>query len=357
MKAVAVETGTAGSQGLRDLAEPPGPPDGMLVRTLLVGVCGTDREIISGFYGKAPPGKDHLIIGHESLGVVEDAPPNSGFAPGDHVAGIVRRPDPVPCDCCERGDWDMCLNGRFTERGIKGLHGFAAERFKIEPGFAVKVDSSLGPAGVLMEPASIVAKAWRRIDSFISLMCGAPTTVLVTGAGPIGLLAALLGTQRGLDVHVLDRVTSGPKPELVKSLGATYHSGALKDALPGADVTLECTGVGMLAFEAIRSSGRNGIVCLTGVSAAGHQVSVDAGAVNRDIVLENDIVFGSVNANRGDYEAAAGALASADRTWLGRLITREVPLDRWREAYTKQEGDVKTVLRFASSESAIFTGS
>jgi threonine dehydrogenase-like Zn-dependent dehydrogenase len=250
----------------------------------------------------------------------------------------------------------MCLNGQFTERGINGLHGFAAGRFTIEPGFAVKVDSGLGPAGVLMEPASILAKAWRRIDSFSSLMCGSPTTVLVTGAGPIGLLAVLLGVQRGLDVHVLDRATSGPKPELVRSLGATYHSGGLKDALPGADITLECTGVGMLALEAIRSSGRNGIVCLTGVSAS-HQLSVDAGAVNRDIVLENDIVFGSVNANRADYEAASRALAGADRAWLRRLITREVPLERWRQAYTKQEGDVKTVLRFASSESAISTGS
>jgi threonine dehydrogenase-like Zn-dependent dehydrogenase len=346
MKAVAVEVGHKDSVGLRDVAEPPGPANGMLVRTLVVGVCGTDREIISGSYGKAPPGEDHLIIGHESLGVVEDAPVDSRFAPGDHVAGIVRRPDPVPCDCCERGDWDMCLNGRFTERGIKGLHGFAAERFTIESGFAVKVDSGLGPAGVLIEPASILAKAWSRIDSFSSLMCSSPTTVLVTGAGPIGLLAALLGVQRGLDVHVLDRVTSGPKPELVRSLGATYHSGGLKDALPGADITLECTGAGALVFEAIRSSGRNGIVCLTGVSALGHQISVDAGAVNRDIVLENDIVFGSVNANRGDYEAAARVLAAADRAWLQRLITREVPLDRWREAYTKQEGDVKTVLRF-----------
>jgi threonine dehydrogenase-like Zn-dependent dehydrogenase len=106
----------------------------------------------------------------------------------------------------------------------------------------------------------------------------------------------------------------------------------------------------MLALEAIRSSGRNGIVCLTGVSTAGHQISIDAGALNRDIVLENDIVFGSVNANRADYEAASRALASADRTWLGRLITREVPLENWRQAYAKQEGDVKTVLRFASSE-------
>src|SRR5262249_28074457 len=101
-----------------------------------------------------------LVLGHESLGVVEAAPPGCGFAPGDLVVGIVRRPDPEPCPACAVGEWDMCRNGRYTERGIKERHGYGAERFRIEPDFAVKVDPALGVLGVLLEPASILAKAW-----------------------------------------------------------------------------------------------------------------------------------------------------------------------------------------------------
>lgn len=347
MKAVAVRPGVAGSLEAIDVDEPPGPRDGLLVRTLAVGVCGTDAEIISGQHGVAPSGSEHLIIGHESLGIVEEAPHGSKFKPGDHIAGIVRRPDPVPCACCAQGEWDMCTNGRFTERGIKALHGFAAERFTIEEEFAVKVDPELGVAGVLMEPASIVAKAWRRVDAFAAMSCSASERVLVTGAGPIGLLAALFARQRGLEVHVLDRVAEGPKPQLVKELGAEYHTGSVEEVLPGAEITIECTGVAPLIFPVILNAGPNGIVCLTGVSGHGQKIPVDVGAVNRDLVLENGVVFGSVNANRADYRAAADSLARADRGWLEALITREVPLSSWRSAYSKEGGDVKTVLRFS----------
>lgn len=347
MKAIAVRPGVAGSLEAVDIAEPPGPPDGLLVRTLAVGVCGTDAEIISGWHGAAPGGSEHLIIGHESLGIVEEAPPGSGFRPGDNIAGIVRRPDPVPCACCAQGEWDMCTNGRFTERGIKALHGFAAEMFTIEEEFAVKVDPELGVAGVLMEPASIVAKAWRRIDALAAMSCSPSKRVLVTGAGPIGLLAALFARQRDLEVHVLDQVTEGLKPQLVKELGAEYHSSAVEEALPGAEITIECTGATPLIFPAILNAGSNGIVCLTGVSGVGQKTPVDAGAINRDLVLENGVVFGSVNANRADYGAAAESLARADRSWLEALITREVPLSSWRSAYEPEDGDVKRVLRFS----------
>ena len=125
-----------------------------------MGVCGTDVEIATGLYGWAPPGRDRLILGHESLGRVIDPGP-SGFAVGDHVVGIVRRPDPVPCPHCAVGEWDMCTNGRYTERGIKEVDGFMADRWRIEPEYAVKVDSGLGVLGVLLEPATVVAKAHR----------------------------------------------------------------------------------------------------------------------------------------------------------------------------------------------------
>lgn len=346
MRAITVKPGVAGSVSLRSVGVPPGPENGLLVRTLAIGVCGTDMEIIAGVHGTPPPGHDGLVLGHESLGVIESVSDGGGFSPGDHVVGIVRRPDPVPCSCCAAGHWDMCLNGLFVERGIKEADGFGAERFMLEPEFAVLVDPSLGIAGVLLEPTSIVAKAWRRIDAFAGMTCHEPRTVLVTGAGPIGLLAALLAVQRGFEVHVLDRVESGSKPALVAGLGASYHAGALEDACPEADITLECTGVGQLAMRSMANAGRNGIVCLTGVSEPGTTSLIDAGRLNRELVLENGVVFGSVNANRSDYEAAKQALAAANPSWLSALITRKVQLDVWEEAYVRKNGDVKTVLVF-----------
>lgn len=318
----------------------------MLVRAQALGICGTDREIIDGEYGWAPPGRDRLILGHESLGRVEDAPPESGLLPGDLVVGIVRHPDPVPCANCAVGEWDMCRNGLYSEHGIKQLDGFGAEWFRLPPEFAVRVDPALGQLGVLLEAASVVAKAWEHTERIGRRALWEPRRVLVTGAGPIGLLAALLGVQRGLEVHVLDRVAEGPKPDLVRDLGASNHTGGL-DALGFApDVVIECTGAPAVVLDVFARTGRNGIVCLAGVSSGGRRTEVDAGMLNRTMVLENDVVFGSVNANRRHYEAAAGALALADPAWLGRLITRRVPLHRWAEALEPQPGDVKTIIDF-----------
>ena len=332
-----------------DLTEMPDPPrsDGeVLVETLGVGVCGTDQEIVRGDYGWAPPGEARLTIGHESIGRVVEAPDGSGLAPGDLVVGIVRRPDPVPCTNCADGEWDMCRNGQYTERGIKEHHGYASERYRITPDFAVKVDASLGMIGVLLEPTTVVAKAWEHIERIGSRATWKPGKVLVTGAGPIGLLAALLGIQRGLDVHVLDQVVDGPKPQLVADLGATYHHGTVEEAADGADVVIECTGVAQIALETMMHNAPNGIVCLTGVSSGGRKFDVDAGQLNRGMVLDNDVVFGTVNANRRHYEAGAAALAKADRGWLDRLVSRRVPLAQWRDAYARQPGDVKVVLDF-----------
>jgi glucose 1-dehydrogenase len=348
MRALTVIPGQPGTVQLRSMPEPAAAQGAVLIQTLAIGVCGTDREIVAGMYGQAPEGADWLILGHESLGQVLEAPADSGLAPGDLVVGIVRRPDPVPCPNCAAGEWDMCRNGRYTECGITQRHGFGQERFRTEPEFAVRVDPALGPLGVLLEPASVLAKAWEHVERIGTRARWQPRRALVTGAGPVGLLAALLGVQRGLEVHVLDRVTEGPKPGLVRALGATYHTSSVQEAGEGADVVLECTGAAALVFDAMQVTGRNGITCLTGVSSGGRAVRLDAGLLNRTIVLENDVVFGSVNANRRHYEQAAAALAGADRGWLAGLITRRVPLDRWPEALQRQPGDVKTVIDFTA---------
>jgi threonine dehydrogenase-like Zn-dependent dehydrogenase len=344
MRAVTVLPLHKGSVDLTELPEPDEADGPVLVRTRAVGVCGTDLEIINGDYGWAPPGEDRLTIGHESLGEVLEAPDGSGLTTGDLVVAIVRRPDPVPCPNCAVGEWDMCRNGKYTEWGIKEHHGYARERYRITPDFVVKVDPSLGDLGVLLEPTTVVAKAWDHIARIGSRATWNPSKVLITGAGPIGLLAALIGVQRGLEVHVLDQVTEGLKPDLVAALGATYHHGSVSDAAVDADVVIECTGVGQLIFDVMDTSATDGIICLTGVSSGGRSLPVDAGLLNRRLVLGNDVVFGSVNANRRHYEAGAKALAEADRDWLARLVTRRVPLSSWQDAYQRQPGDVKVVL-------------
>ncbi|MUL41639.1 glucose 1-dehydrogenase [Streptomonospora sp. PA3] len=346
MRAVTVSPDREDPLEVRELPEPEPGPGELLVQGLALGVCGTDREIISGGHGALPEGRDWLVLGHESLGRVRRAPEGSGFAEGDLAVGVVRRPDPVPCGACARGEFDMCRNGRYTERGIKAIDGFGAQAWTIEPEYAVKLDPGLERVGVLMEPTTVVAKAWEQIERVGGRSWFDPRRVLVTGAGPIGMLAALLGKQRGLDVHVLDRVTEGPKPPLVRDLGAEYHTEDIERVMSEVDpdIVIEATGAARLVFEAMAGTPAYGIVCLTGVSPAGRRITVDAGSLNRDIVLENDAVVGSVNANLRHYRQAADALAAADRAWLERIITRRVPIDRAQEAFTPQPDDIKAVL-------------
>jgi glucose 1-dehydrogenase len=346
MKAVTVAPGTAGSARLEEVPEPDPALGSMVVEALAVGICGTDAEIASGGYGWPPPGRDRLVLGHESLGRVVDPGP-SGFTTGEHVVGIVRRPDPAPCPNCAVGEWDMCSNGRYTERGIKQADGFMAERWRIEPDYAVRVDKGLGSLGVLLEPTTVVAKAWEHIAAIGRRTFWDPSTVLVIGAGPIGLLAALIGVQQGADVHVLDRVTSGPKPALVQQLGATYHTGALADLGLHPDIVVECTGVVSLIRQALETISPGGIICLTGVGAPVTADRVSATALATDVVLKNIAAFGSVNANRRHYYRAAKVLAAADQSWLEQLVTRRVRPDEIQQALQREPADIKVVMEFA----------
>ena len=346
MKAITVEPQNPASACLEDIPEPDVRDGSVLVEAVAVGVCGTDVEIIEGKYGWAPPGRTRLVLGHESLGRVLDPGPTGGLKKDDLVVGIVRRPDPVPCSNCAVGEWDMCRNGQYTERGIKQIDGFMSERWRIEPDYAMKVDRSLGLLGVLLEPTTVVTKAWEQVQAVGQRAFWQPDNVLVTGAGPIGLLAALVARQHGLDVHVLDLAVSGPKPELVRALGATYHSGRPTDVGFSPDVIVECTGVGEVISDCLQAAACGGIVCLTGVGSGGRTTGF-AADVAAAMVLKNNVVVGSVNANKRHWYKAAQVLARADRAWLGRLITRRERPESFMRALQRQPGDIKVVIQFA----------
>jgi threonine dehydrogenase-like Zn-dependent dehydrogenase len=343
MHAVTLRPREAGSQRLDQVPEPSPDQGSILVRALAVGICGTDRELVQGRYGEAQPGRERLVLGHESLGRVLSAPAQSGFAAGDLVVGVVRHPDPVPCENCAVGEWDMCRNGLFTERGIRQADGFCAQEWRSSPGFTVRVNPGLGLTAVLLEPASVVAKAWEHIERIGQRAHWAPRRALVTGAGPVGLMAAMIGVQRGLEVHVMDRNRDGPKPKLVRDLGAAYH-----DQFPALapDVVIECTGVPQVIARAVESGAPGSVVCLAGLGGGQQDAALDAAKLNEAFVLGNRVVLGTVNANLRHYHAAADALGRASRAWLERIITRRVRLERWQEAYERRSGDVKTVLLF-----------
>lgn len=344
MKAMSVIPGQPWSAVVAtDVPEPPEADGDILVEGILVGICGTDSEILHG-YGEPPPERERLIIGHESLGRVIQAPEGSDFKPGDLVTGIVRRPDPVPCPACAEGRWDFCQNGQYTERGIKGRDGYGLQRWRIHDQYAIAVPHELGDLGVLTEPASVLAKAWEQIEKMAARAPQVGNVVLITGAGPIGLLAAMFASQRGYEVHVVDQVAEGPKPALVRALGASYYDDKIEDLDIQPSVVIECTGVGDLVFAASAKIAQAGVICLAGISSGTRSMPLNLNQVNARVVLENVAIFGTVNASRGNYLQAVDALSKADHAWLGRLITRRVPLSSWPSAVVKTPDDVKVAV-------------
>ncbi len=317
MRAMSVIPGRVGSGLTAELPDPLPAEGSVLAEGLLVGICGTDGEVLRG-HGQPPDGDQRLVLGHESLGRVLAAPPGAPVRPGDLVVGVVRRPDPVPCAACAAGQWDFCANGRYTERGIKGLNGYGATRWRVDPEFAVKIPDALDERGVFTEPGSIVAKAWEQIEAISARGPRSGKVALVVGAGPIGMLAALLG--------------------------ATYHHGPIAGIGLRPDVILECAGAGELVVELASRVTQAGMICLIGISSEQHRVPVNVNRINASMVLGNSVVFGTVSAGRRHYEQAVAALARADPAWLDGLISRRIPLSSWQHGLIRQPGDVKVTV-------------
>lgn len=355
MKAVAVTPGKRGSAALREVPTPEPGRGEVLVKLVEVGIDGTDAEIDEGLYGEAPTGEDFLIIGHESLGQVERVGAGvEDLRPGDLVVATVRRPG--GCLNCRAGESDMCLDGDYTERGIKGRHGFMAEYYAERPDFLVKVPPAFRPFAVLLEPMSIVEKGITQGFEIQKRLRWEPRTALVLGAGTIGLFAALLLRNLGLAVTVVGREdpeAPGLKLDLLRAVGARYLSSAvdpilgLPKRLGNIDLILEATGSSRVVFEAVQILGINGVLCLMGITGGDETISIPSDRINLEMVLGNKVVFGSVNANRRDFELGLRHFGELERKWpglLSRFITERLPLREFREGLEGRRDHIKVVV-------------
>lgn len=342
MKAVTVRPGEPSSVQLREVAAPniDRVPNGrgVLVRVLQIGVDGTDREIIEGEYGAAPEGEDFLIIGHESFGLVEAVGDNvAEFSPGDTVVATVRRPGQSIYD--RIGMPDMTTDSTYRERGISRLHGFMGEFYVEDAAYLVRVPAGCRDVAVLVEPASIVAKGISQAYEIQRRMkVWRPRRAAVAGAGTIGLLASLMLRLQGLKVTVFGR-TAAPylNSDLIEQLGASYVNTRETPILESGpfDLIFEATGNSGVVFESAQILAKNGVLILSSVTPGDRKLEIPADRLNLDFVLGNRLMFGTVNANRNDFEEAVRNLALAQAEypgWLPRLLTHRVAgLENYRD--------------------------
>lgn len=367
MKAIAVVPGRHALTAL-DLPEPVlQSPTGVRLRMLEVGVCGTDREICAMEYGTPPPGSEHLVLGHESLGeVVEVGPEVTDLRVGDLVVPTVRRPCPHDrCVPCRSGRQDFCTTGDFRERGIKELHGFMTEQVVDEARFMVPVPGNLREVGVLVEPLTIAEKAMiqvRLLQQRLPWTCTIGPDgghhchrAVVLGAGPVGLLGAMKLRAEGFDTVVYSRGRPGDdRARLVESFGARFVSAdavapsALADAVGSIDLIYEAMGASQASFAAMSALGVNGVFVFTGVPGRKGPVQVDTDLLMRNLVLKNQVVLGTVNAGADAFAAAVADLAEFTERWpdaVHGLITGRFPMDRFQDLLLGRVQGIKNVIQ------------
>ena len=359
MKAIALVPHTKNVQ-LIDWPDPKiETPTQIKVKVLDVGICGTDREEVSGGRAVAPSGEKTLIIGHEMLGeVIQIGTGVKNFKPKDLVVIMVRRPC-TECEMCKKGCSDMCSSGNYTERGIKQRDGFHSQFVVDEEKYMILVPPGLRNLAVLTEPTTVVEKA---IDFACRLQVArlpvdpdpkkwlAGKKVLVAGLGPIGLLASMVLRLRGAHVTGIDVVNPHSlRPRILEEMGGKYVV-AKEENTRGQkfDLIIEAAGVPKLDFELIRFLVTNGVYVLTGVAGDGPPLSIDAAKMMRNLVLENQIVFGSVNAGIAHFRQAIDDLEDAEKKWTGtlqQLITSRTPYTQFADVLQKRKPDeIKAVI-------------
>jgi threonine dehydrogenase-like Zn-dependent dehydrogenase len=366
MKAIALVPGTA-NLSLADLLEPSiAAPDDIKLKVLQVGICGTDREEVSGGRAEAPPGRTKLIIGHEMLGqVVATGSEVTSVQPGDYAVFSVRR-GCGRCPACAVNRSDLCYTGDYTERGIKGRDGYQTEYVVDKEQYVVKIPEGLTSIGVLTEPMSVVEKA---IDEAIRIQTARLSDTegpqsglrgkqaLVAGIGPIGLLAAFALRLRGADVTGLGRQDRDtPRPSMLTRMGAKYvderqvKPDGLGEHFGQIDLIFEATGAARLEFDLLSVLGVNGLYVLTGIPGGDRPINIEGAALMRQLVLKNQVMVGSVNASRKHFQTAVEDLENAQKTWsdaISRVITHRFPYTEYAEALSLRSSDeIKTVLEW-----------
>jgi threonine dehydrogenase-like Zn-dependent dehydrogenase len=363
MKAIGLIPGTKTVQFL-DRPEPQiQAADDVKLRVLEVGVCGTDREEVSGGRSEAPAGEKELIIGHEMLGKVVDIGKNvTSVKKGDLALFTVRR-GCGECLCCNKDVQDMCYTGKYKERGIKGLHGFQAEFVIDKEKFVVKVPAAMRTYGVLSEPMSIVQKGIDQLCQMqkIRLPDWQDTNnlngkcALVAGLGPVGLLAAIALRLRGAEVLGFDIVEVGtPRPKVLQEIGGTYVYGKeiksteIAEKYGRIDCIVEAAGIPSLDFDLMQNLGTNGAFVLLGVSRPNIQVTLDGGTLMKKVVMNNQIIIGSVNAQKKHWQRGIEDLEKAGAQWPGsleKIITHRVMYEHFQDVLLNHSAnEIKAVI-------------
>jgi threonine dehydrogenase-like Zn-dependent dehydrogenase len=355
MKAIVVKPGEKDSIHMRDMPDPKMKPDQVAVKMIRVGLCGTDAEINHGLYGRPPEGDEFLILGHENLGVVEEVGKKvKGWKTGDLVVSTVRRPC-GRCPQCKAGENDMCSSGLYTERGIMRRHGFMAQYYVESPTFLNKIPKEIRDFAVLLEPMSVVQKGIDHTYLLQHRLKGwKPRFGMVLGAGPIGLLAAAVLRVRGLRTVVVGREDPTDfRARIVKSLGAEYVSVASKTLhdVPKEtgypDIVIEATGVSRVVFDAMEILGPNGVLCLLSVTGGDTMNAEPIDLINQRLVLGNQVVFGSVNANPRHFRQGVKDFVTINKKWPGvmnRLLTDRIPWENHRKWFTERGTGIKSTL-------------
>jgi threonine dehydrogenase-like Zn-dependent dehydrogenase len=344
---------------MRDVPDPDLRADQVAVKMLRVGLCATDLEIEHGLYGEPPDGSEFLILGHENFGVVEQVGRRvKGWKAGDLVVATVRRPCGA-CAACDAGENDMCTSGRYTERGIMRRHGFMSEYYVESPQYLHRIPRAAGDVAVLLEPMSVVEKG---IDHAYRLQrrmkAWTPRLGLVLGAGPIGLLAAAVFRVRGLRTVVVGREAPADlRADIARQLGAEYLSVAERTLfdvvkeIGEPDLVMEATGSSQVVFDAMQILSRNGVLCLVSVTGGDRENPEPIDLINQRVVLGNQVVFGSVNANARHFAAGVKDVVAIEKQWPGtlrRLLTDPIPWQDHKTWFANRGACIKATLEIAS---------
>lgn len=359
MKAIVVRPGEKDSIHMRDMPDPVMSDDHVLVKMLRVGLCGTDAEINHGLYGKPPDGEEFLILGHENLGVVADVGKNvTGWKAGELVVSTVRRPC-GECPNCDTGENDCCISGKYTERGIMRRHGFMAEYYVEMPEYLNRIPKEVEPFAVLLEPMSVVEKGidhafllQRRLTSW------KPKLAVVLGGGPVGLLGAAALRARGLRTVVVGREpASDMRAQIAMQMGAKYVSVEkstildLPQQIGRPDLVLEATGSARVVFDAMEILGPNGVLCLLSVTGGSGVNEEPIERINQLLVLGNQVVFGSVNANPRHFARGVEDFVTIEQQWPGtmtRLLTNRIPWQDFKGWFTQRGSGIKSTLEIGA---------